>query len=106
MWDYVSGLRRVGGEPRMPVFVVVVKRGAERAAKEIDRLPDDTVYQLADNSWLIDYDGTTRTLAENIKVRGDDAGITGIVFLIDSYSGRFATDAWEWLGLHTKDKPV
>jgi hypothetical protein len=84
----------------MPVFVVVVKRGAERAEKEISHLPSESVYQLADNAWLIDYTGTTRALAEHLKIRGGDTDISGIAFSVDNYSGKFQTDVWEWLKLH------
>ena len=85
----------------MPIFVVVVKRGVDQAKRHIDALPHDSVYGLTDNAWLIHYKGTTRALAEHIKIR-NESNITGIAFSIGNYSGRFSTDAWEWLKLHRK----
>jgi len=87
----------------MPVFVVIAKRGVDRVKGHIDDLPRESVYQLTDDAWLVDYPGTSRTLAELLKIRGTDENLTGIAFSVGNYSGRFSTDVWEWLGLHSKD---
>jgi hypothetical protein len=88
----------------MPVFVVVVRTGIEHAAQQIAALPEQASYQLTDDAWLVDYDGTSRACAEKLKIRGTGSTSTGIVFPISNYSGRFPADAWEWLGLHMGHK--
>lgn len=88
----------------MPVFVVVVRQEAKKVSEHISSLPEGSTYKLTDDAWLVDYDGTTRACAEKLGIRGDDASkvASGIAFPITNYSGRFSTDAWEWLGLHVK----
>lgn len=87
----------------MPVFVVVVKRGIEEVERRISALPDGSTYELTDDAWLVDYEGTTRACAEALGIRGEETErATGIAFPISNWAGRFPTDAWEWLGLHMK----
>jgi hypothetical protein len=84
----------------MPVFVVVVKRGANTVQERIAELPKKSVRALTDDAWLIDYDGTTKECAESMGIRGEESDASGIAFAVSNYSGRFSTDAWEWLRLH------
>lgn len=84
----------------MPVFVVHVDRNAGEVASRIGQLPEGDIYRLAPNVWMIDYDGTTRALAEKIGIRGEPAVGSGIAFPISNYSGRAPSDVWEWLRLH------
>jgi len=84
----------------MPVFVVVVTKGAEAAKRRIATLPENSWYEVKDDTWLIDYPGTSQSLAESLQVRPLGADATGIVFSISNYSGRHKKDIWEWLQLH------
>ncbi len=90
----------------MPVFVVVVRQGNEKVRERIQALPDETVYELTDDAWLVDYDDTTRAVAEKLGVRGDPSKVvgSGIVFPISNYAGRFPTGVWEWLAIHQKER--
>jgi hypothetical protein len=90
----------------MPVFIVVARHEIEKTEEHINALPKESVYKLNSSAWLIDYEGTTRALAELLKIRGADDTASGIVFSIQSYSGRFAKTAWEWLGLHLSEGSV
>lgn len=85
----------------MPVFVVISKHASEKVREEIRKLPRGSTYELAENAWLVDFEGTTRGLAEAIGIRGRGSEeISGIAFPISNWSGRFTTDVWEWLELH------
>jgi hypothetical protein len=58
---------------------------------------------LTADTWLVAYEGTTKSLAEKLGIRSGEVG-TGVVFPISNYSGRASSDTWEWLGLNvTRD---
>jgi hypothetical protein len=84
----------------MPVFIVVStrKNKAPSVAAAIQR-ENLKHYELKDDAWLVSYKGTTRELAELLRIREGETG-PGIVCLIENYSGRLPRDAWEWLRVH------
>lgn len=84
----------------MTVFVVVVRSNAESVAATVDaKIDASNRYNLTDDTWLIDFDGTARALSEILGIRDGSIG-TGIVFPTTNYSGRAPRDIWEWLRAH------
>ena len=83
---------------KMPVFVVIVTRGAAEVGRDIAALPDTSSYEIKEDTWLVDFKGTTRELSERIGIRGSESTArAGISFAIDNFSGKHARDVWEWL---------
>jgi hypothetical protein len=82
----------------MRVYIVLAKDGAESISDAIreQKLPH---YEIKDDAWLVASNDTTRELAAGLGIRGGEKG-SGLVCLIQSYSGRLPKDAWEWLGIH------
>jgi hypothetical protein len=83
----------------MRVFVIIATQRASQIAAAIEEKALSK-YDLKDDAWLVASSGTTRELAESLGIRGGQSG-SGLVCLIDGYSGRLASDAWEWLRLHS-----
>jgi hypothetical protein len=83
----------------MPVFIVVVTKGLAGVGEQISKLPPNSTYSVKKDTWLIDYEGTTKEVAEMLGVRTGDA--SGIVFPISNYAGKHKRDIWEWLALHS-----
>jgi hypothetical protein len=91
----------------MPVFVALLNRLADKAIPKIDDLGSENIHKIKDDAYLIDFNGTTRELAEKIGIRGSEAGeATGIVFSIRNFSGRAPAEVWEWLSLHKPDREI
>ena len=85
----------------MPVFVVVATREAARIGEQIEAVIDQSArLELTNDSWLIDFDGTTRELSEKLKIRTQSPVGAGIAFPITNFSGRGSANIWEWLKLH------
>jgi hypothetical protein len=85
----------------MPVYLVVLAKRPELATTRIEEFPASDRYRLKADVWVVDYDGTTRALAEKIGIRGTSpGGSTGVVFPVSNYSGRAATEFWEWMKIH------
>jgi hypothetical protein len=82
------------------VFAVIVTRGAPRVKAEIEKLPDNSYYEIKDDTWFISYYGTSRKLAEQLGIRTGTNG-SGVVLLMEAYSGRASSDLWEWLRAHS-----
>ena len=85
----------------MPIFVAVLNRHSDKVAERMGALSVGSKLQLKPDTWLIDYDGSARSLAEELGMRGSDPDdATGIVFPITNYSGRAAPEVWDWLQSH------
>ena len=85
----------------MPVYTVVVTDKPEAVAARIEAtIHEQNRLRLAHNAWLLDYDGTTQALVEDIGIRTKDVVGSGIAFPVTNYSGRSVTNTWEWLKLH------
>jgi hypothetical protein len=84
----------------MAIFLVRVTRGPEAVGNQIKTLVPDDHLALATDTWLIDYPGTTRQLAEALGFLGEAAPSAGLVVAIDNYSGRANPDVWKWLKQH------
>jgi hypothetical protein len=82
----------------MKVFIVVATRAAAAVSAAI-RSKNLAHFEIKEDTWLIASDSTTRSLAEDLGIRGGQTG-SGLVCLIEGYSGRLPKDAWEWLGLY------
>jgi hypothetical protein len=84
----------------MPVFVVIATRGADQIGERVGTLDGIKArFPIKDDAWLVTYEGTTRSLAEELGIRSGDSG-SGLVFPIANYAGRAASELWEWLKLH------
>jgi hypothetical protein len=42
---------------------------------------------------------TTKNLAETLGIRGGESGAS-LVCLVENYSGRLPSEAWEWIRAH------
>jgi hypothetical protein len=73
------------------------------AQKVRDRLKtiipaDDERYELADDKWMVAYEGPAQDLAERAGIRSGEHQIgTGLVLPVTTYSGRAPTTLWDWL---------
>lgn len=88
----------------MPAFVVVATRRptTKLAARMAETLPSETVLKLNETAWLVAYEGTTRALSEVMGIRGGETD-PGVVCKISNYSGRAASEVWEFLGEHLSE---
>jgi DNA polymerase III delta prime subunit len=90
-------------QQQMAVFVVVATRNTDAIEEQVkDLVSEDSQFRLREGVWLVDYDGTTRTLAEKLRIRDERPVGSGVVFSIANYSGRTVADVWEWL----KKRPI
>jgi hypothetical protein len=84
----------------MGMFTVIATREPEKIGAKINETcGDGTYYALGPNAWLVDFDGTTRDLAEALGIRAGDTG-AGVVLSVENYSGRASPDIWEWMKVH------
>jgi hypothetical protein len=89
----------------MAAFVIVATAKAPEIEKSIE-----THFEIAQRlklsavAWLVHYEGTTQSLAELLKIRGEPHVGSGVVFRINNYSGRAAADVWEWLSTNIKSR--
>lgn len=81
------------------VFFLTAHSKPELVRERVNELfSDENRYDLADNQWLVVYEGTTQELAEKAGIRGGDDRIgTGLALAVTTYSGRANTGLWEWL---------
>lgn len=85
----------------MAVFIVVAIRSPEKIKGNIEGfISEANRLLLKEGVWLVDYDGTSKLLAEKLQIRAEPPSGTGIVFPITNYSGRASDNVWEWLGAH------
>ena len=85
----------------MPAFVVIAINGPSETEQRINQsFKEEDWFVLKDGVWLVDYEGTTRQLAEKLELNKTIEGVTphtGVVFAISNYFGLAAPDTWEWL---------
>jgi hypothetical protein len=48
----------------MPAFIVVITKNINEVTSKIEEIPAEKRYRLTSDVWLVDYDGTTKALAE------------------------------------------
>lgn len=77
------------------VFLIVGLKNASAIGERIRELSVRSL-PLKDDSWLAIY-GTTRELAEALGIRRGEIGASGLVVLVDNYSGRAPSEVWECL---------
>jgi hypothetical protein len=82
----------------MRVFVIVATRNADNIGNAI-RSSNLENFELRSDAWLVASNSTTRALAESLGIRNGTNG-SGLVSLMEGYSGRLPRDAWDWLSLH------
>jgi hypothetical protein len=78
------------------VFAII---GIKNQAAIANKLRDLGVKSIAlgDSGWLAVYGGTTREFAEALGIRSGEIGAVGLVIPVENYSGRAASEIWEWL---------
>jgi hypothetical protein len=79
-----------------PIFIVVATKGTDRIFNAIERLQGAASFEIKPDTWLVQFDGTTRGLAETLGIRDGTNG-SGFVAPISGYGGRASSDLWEWL---------
>ena len=85
----------------MPAFVVIaINNPSETEARITQSFKEEDWFVIKNGAWLVDYEGTTRQLADKLELRKPSEGMakhTGIVFAISNYFGIAVPDTWEWL---------
>ncbi len=85
----------------MATFVIVFTSENRRNLDElIPRKFENRCYQLPLGEWVVAYDGTTRQLAEFLKIPEWSGGGGAIVLNFSGYWGRAPRDVWEWMKQH------
>jgi hypothetical protein len=82
----------------MSLFVIVATRQADKIAKAIQE-SGFASFDLRSDAWIVHSNQTTRQLAEILGIRSGQNG-AGLVCLIENYSGRLPSEAWEWIRAH------
>lgn len=82
----------------MSVFIVVSTRApCEELKQQIERsIPEGKSYALNETAWMIEYEGTTRDLAQKLDLMSGANG-SAVVYRVSNYSGRASSFIWEWL---------
>jgi hypothetical protein len=86
----------------MLLFAVIATRGHKTIASAIEAKHQGKFYPVKDDVWLVAYDGTTQSLAEDLGIRDGRNG-SGLVIPVGNYSGRASADLWEWLKVNWPD---
>ena len=85
----------------MPAFVVIAIDSPNETGSRIGQsFKEEDWLLLKDATWLVDYAGTTRQLAEKLGLSRPFEGTptqTGIVFAASNYFGIALPETWEWL---------
>ncbi len=90
----------------MPVFTVIALRDPAKVAANLEEKIEATNrYKLAENAWLVHYDGAIRDLAESIGIRSGESSTAGLCLSVQNYAGRANPDIWEWFKLHWEKEP-
>ena len=81
------------------VYFLTAHSQAARVRERVAAMfPEDERFELADDEWMVVFDGTTQELAEKAGIRGGDDQIgTGLALSVTTYSGRAKTGLWDWL---------
>ena len=78
------------------IFLVVGIKNPPAIVEKMRAL--DTKYcNLSDSSWLAVFAGTTQEFSEHLGIRNGEIGASGLVVPVENYSGRAASEVWEWL---------
>ncbi len=81
------------------LFVIVLEKPNSEVANLIkERYPE--CYEFSDTVFLISQDSLTETIAQEVKIKGDDRieAATGAVFKLNgAYAGYASRSLWEWL---------
>ena len=60
-------------------------------------IPADDCYDLADDKWMVVFDGPANDLAEQAGIRSISVIANGLVLPVTTYSGRAPSTLWDWL---------
>ncbi len=82
--------------PNKQIFAVIALRNTDAIAKKIRSLELPSL-AVSDDVWLASYGGTTKEFAEALGIRSGEIGAAGLVIPVENYSGRAASEIWEWL---------
>ncbi|TXN71711.1 hypothetical protein FV228_10775 [Methylobacterium sp. WL18] len=82
----------------MSVFIVVSTRApCEGLKRQIEvSIPEGKFHELNETAWMVDYEGTTRDLAQKLSITSG-ANSAAVVYLVSNYSGHASPFIWEWL---------
>lgn len=82
----------------MSVFIVVSTRApCDGLKRQIElSIPEGKFHELNETAWMVEYEGTTRDLAQKLDIMSGANG-PAVVYLVSNYSGRASPFIWEWL---------
>ena len=81
------------------LFVIVLEKPNSEVANLIKERYSEC-YEFSDTVFLISQDSLTETIAQEVKIKGDDRieAATGTVFKLNgAYAGYASRSLWEWL---------
>lgn len=81
------------------IYFVTALRNAPAVRERVrEIISDENRFELAEDRWVVVYEGSAQELAEAAGIRGGEAPIgTGLVMSMTTYAGRAPTDLWDWL---------
>ena len=80
----------------MTIFAVFRVKNPASLGNAIEHEFKDDHLKVADHEWLISFTGTARELSDRLGITDGTNG-SAMVFAMSGYSGRAATDIWEWI---------
>lgn len=84
----------------MANFVLIPISNKQTLEGKIKERFGNDAYPLPNGEWLVNYDGTSKQLSDEIGITDGKLGST-IVLNISGYWGRANRDIWEWLKVNT-----
>lgn len=82
----------------MALFFVVATTNKAAAEASIRALVGENLRSVKDDTWFVEFDGTSQDLAVKIGFVSGEAG-SGIVIPVTNYAGRASAELWEWVKL-------
>ncbi|WP_380790997.1 hypothetical protein [Sphingobium xenophagum] len=81
------------------VFFITAHSNAPQVEERLSTfISENDMFKLRPDEWMVTFEGAARDLAEKAGIRGGDERIgTGLVLPVTTYSGRAATELWDWL---------
>lgn len=86
----------------MAVFVIFRVQDPERMRNAVQQAFPENFFDLGNNEWLVSAKGTAKEISDRLGITNEPPGTqsragNAIVFSMDNYYGRAATNIWEWV---------
>ena len=84
----------------MPVFAVIAHTNPAALRTAVVAQYGANHFEFTPNTWFVADVGTTKTVADKLRVTDGSFGGQAAVLLFTGYSGFGPVAAWQWLGQH------